>query len=165
MADALATVAVYALVPIGAVAFLFLHEFGHVLPPLLAGGDATIYVGSREGRTATLGPLTLTVGVEGIWSVFHFGEVEWDGVDARTVHAAGIVGGPLVSAVVATALGALLLRGVTEPAFWVVAWLCLNELLRLVRTVVPMTYSRGQYAGMPSDGKRLLQLLESGNES
>ncbi|WP_135830027.1 hypothetical protein [Halorussus halobius] len=58
-------------------------------------------------------------------------------------------------------LGVVLLGGVDGPSFWVVANLLVGESYRLYRTVVPKTYSRGPYAGTPSDGKRFLRLVRS----
>jgi len=161
MSDGLAGVAVYCLIPVGILGLLFAHELGHALPVLFAGGRAQITIGGHDGRTATLGRLSVTVGVPGLRRLFTYGEVAWSGVDSKRVRAAAILGGPAVSASAVVVLGLVLLDGVDGPSFWVVANLLVSESYRLYQTAVPKTYSRGPYEGKPSDGRRFLRLVRS----
>jgi hypothetical protein len=62
---------------------------------------------------------------------------------------------------VAGTLGVVLLRGVDGPLFWVLANLLVSESYRAYQTVIPKTYSRGPYEGMPSDGMRFQRLIQS----
>jgi len=161
MSDGLASVAVYCLIPVGILGLLVAHELGHALPVLLAGGRAHVTVGSRDGRTATLGRFSVTVGAPGLRRLLTYGEIAWSGVDSNRVRAAAILGGPAVTASAIGVLGLVLSGGVDGPSFWVVANLLVGESYRLYQTAVPKTYSRGPYEGMPSDGKRFLRLVRS----
>ena len=152
---------VYCLIPVGIFGFLFCHELGHAVPVLLAGGRASITIGSHEGRTVSVGRLWMTVGMSGLWSLFTYGDIQWDGVDSRFAQAASILGGPFVTVSAVGILGVVLLRGVDGPLFWVLANLLASESYRAYQTILPKTYSKGPYEGLPSDGKRLQQLLRS----
>jgi hypothetical protein len=154
-------VAVFLAIPVGILALLVAHELGHAVPVLLAGGSVYVSIGSDTGWTVTFGRLTVTAGYDGLWSLFTYGTIQWSGVDSTRVRAAGIVGGPLVTLGAIVALGVVLVRGIEEPLFWVVANLLLSECYRAYKTVLPRTYASGPYEGMPSDGKRLLDLLRS----
>lgn len=161
MSDGLTSVAVFCLIPVGILGLLFVHELGHALPVLLAGGRAHVTVGSHDGRTATFGRLSVTVGVPGLRRLLKYGEIRWSGVDSKRVRAAAILGGPAVTVSAVGVLGVVLLRGVDGPAFLVVANLLVSESYRAYQTIVPKTYSRGPYDGTPSDGKRFLRLVRS----
>lgn len=161
MSDGLASVAVFCLIPVGILGLLFVHELGHALPILLAGGRAHVTLGSHDGRTATLGRLSVTLGVPGIWQLLTYGDIRWSGVDSKRVRAAAILGGPAVTVTAVGVLGVVLLRGVDGPSFWVVANLLASDSYRAYQTIVPKTYSQGPYDGMPSDGERFLRLVRS----
>lgn len=154
-------VAVLCVIPVGSLGLLFCHELGHAIPVLLAGGRADITVGSHEGWTATVGRLSVTVGMDGLWSLFTYGYIEWSGVDSRSVLIASILGGPFVTVSAVVILGVALLRGADGPWFWVLGNLLVSESYRASQTILPKTYSQGPYEGLPSDGQRLRQLLRS----
>ena len=140
---------------------LVLHEFGHVVPILVTGGTAHITIGSRNGQTVRLGPLRFTIGFDTVLSLFTYGTVEWTGVESKRIHAVAILAGPFTSLTVVLIVGAGLLRGVEPPVYWIFINLALLEIWRLYQTLVPKTYSRGPYEGVPSDGQRFLQLIRS----
>jgi len=153
--------AIFFLIPLGILGLLFVHELGHAVPILVAGGRAHITVGSHDGWTAAFGRLSVTIGMDGLWSLFTYGYIEWDGVESRFALAAGILGGPFVTLSVVGTLCVLLVRGVEGPFFWVLLNLLVSESYRAYQTILPKTYSRGPYEGQPSDGKRFKQLLWS----
>ncbi|WP_246970534.1 hypothetical protein [Natribaculum luteum] len=161
MAESVPALILFFAIPVGMVGFLVCHEFGHALPILLTGGRAHITIGSPDGQTATIGRLSLTVGIDGISSLFRYGTCQSSGVDSTFVRAIGILGGPLVTGSIVCALGGILLRGVDGVPFWVVVNLLLSEGYRAYQTIVPKTYTQGPYEGLASDGKRFLQLLQS----
>jgi hypothetical protein len=161
MAEGIASVAVFVAIPVGVLALLVAHELGHAVPVLLAGGSVHVSIGSDTGQTVTLGRLTVTAGYAGLWALLTYGTVEWSGVTSTRVRAAGIVGGPLVTLGAILGLTAVLRRGLPEPLFWVAANLLLSECYRAYKTVLPRTYSSGPYEGIPSDGKRLLDVLRA----
>jgi len=141
---------------------LFCHEFAHSVPVLLAGGRVSISVGSDTGRTVSLGPVTITAGVDGVWNTLHYGYYEYQETHSKRVRALSALAGPLVTVVIASLLGvALLDHGTSGPVSFVLEILLISELYRAVVTAVPMTYSREPYAGLPSDGKRFLQIVRS----
>jgi Zn-dependent protease len=141
---------------------LFCHEFGHSVPVLLAGGSVSISVGSDTGRTVSLGPVTITVGVDGVWNTLHYGYYEYQGTHSKHVRALSALAGPLVTVVTASLLGVVLLyRGTSGPVSFALEIVFISELYRAVVTIVPRTYSREPYAGLPSDGKRFLQIVRS----
>lgn len=161
MASPLATIAVLCALPVGLVGLLVAHELGHAIPVLVAGGRAHVTIGSHDGRTCHLGRLSVTVGVDGLRSLFTYGRIDWTDVDSTAVQAASIAGGPIASLTAIAVLGSLLLGGVDGLLFWVLAQLLVSESMRALQTIVPKTYSRGAYSGMDSDGKRLCRLLRS----
>jgi hypothetical protein len=148
-------------IAVGAIVLLLLHELGHAIPVLLAGGRSRIVIGSDDGTTVTLGSLQITVGIDGPISLFLYGYTYWDGVDSKRVRALGLLGGPLVSVTAVLVLGALTFLDIAEPLATVVGYLLPFELFRAIFTIVPMTYSVGEYSGTTSDGKKFLQLLRS----
>jgi hypothetical protein len=146
---------------VGQFLLLILHELGHVIPVLATGGTAHITIGGQGGRTVNFGQVEVTVGLENVQSVFRYGTVKWKGVNSDRIHAVAILSGPLMSLVVVLILGATVLSGVESPIHWILVNLALLETWRLYQTLVPKTYSWGPYEGMPSDGKRFLQLVRS----
>jgi len=140
----------------------FCHEVGHSLPVLLTGGRVSVSVGSETGRTASVGPLTVTVGVDGVWNTLRYGFYEPHEPPSKAVRALSTLTGPLATVGVVSLLGAALLsRGTSGPVSFALEVVFYGELSRAVVTVVPMTYSREPYTGVPSDGKRFLRLLRS----
>lgn len=154
-------VAILAGLPLVMLLELFLHELGHAVPVLLAGGRAHITIGSHDGRTTTVGPLTVTVGTDGLKNTFRYGSIDWRGVESRYINALGIVGGPLVTLLLMLGTVALLIRGVDGVVYGALLFLLFWLLNRAYYTIVPTTYSGGPYGGTASDGKRLLELLRS----
>lgn len=161
MAESFANVAVLCGIPVGILVLLFCHEFGHALPVLLAGGRAHITIGSHDGRTVTLGRLSVTFGMDGFRSLFTYGVIQWSEVDSKLIQAAGILGGPFVTVSAIFVIGVVLLSGVDGLLFWALGNLLISEVYRAYQTIVPKTYSQGPYKGSPSDGKRFLQLVQS----
>lgn len=155
------SVVLYVAIPAGVFGLLFWHELGHALPILLTGGRAHIIIGSRDGRTVTLGRLVITVGIDGLWSFFTYGTIQWSEVNSESIQGMAILGGPLATAGAIGALSFGLLRGVDGPLRGVLVYFLVIEGYRIYQTVVPKTYSRGPYEGLPSDGKRFLQLIQS----
>lgn len=145
----------------GQFSLLLLHEFGHVVPILATGGTAKVTVGRGGGRTVQFGPVEFAIGLATVRSLFTYGTVEWTGVESNRVQAIAILSGPLTSLTMVLVFAATLLRGVEPPAYWIFANLALLETWRLYQTLVPKTYSRGAYEGMPSDGMRFLRLIRS----
>ena len=148
-------------VAVGQFLLLFLHEFGHVIPVLATGGTAQITIGSPDGRTVQSGPIRFTIGFKTVQSLFIYGTVNWWGVESDRIHAIAILSGPLMSLTMILISGGALLGGVDSPLYWIFVNLVFLETWRLYQTIVPKTYSRGPYEGMPSDGKRFLQLIRS----
>lgn len=145
----------------GQFVLMLLHEVGHVVPVLVAGGTARVAIGRGDGRTGRYVPVECTVGLESVRSLFTYGTVEWTGVESDRVHAVAILCGPLTSLAMDLVFAAGLVRGVEPPAYWILANLAFLETWRLYQTVVPKTYSRGPYEGMPSDGERFHRLLRA----
>ncbi len=161
MVDSVGSLLTFCLIPVGIFGLLFCHELGHALPALLAGGRAHVTVGSHDGRTVTLGRLSVTVGMDGFRSLFTYGDIQWSGPDSTFVRAAVILGGPAVTVSAVGVLGFVLLRGVDGSLFWVLGNILVSEGYRAYQTVVPKTYSKGPYEGRPSDGKRFLRLIRA----
>lgn len=155
----------YLLAVVGAVAGsvlgLVLHELAHAAPLVLAGGSVRVTIGSDSGRTIHVGPLTITVGVDGVRTFMQYGYYEPNRRHSLRVRAVSIVSGPLMTVGIVSVLGVMLYRGVGEPLFFVLTFVFFNELYRAIQTIVPKTYSRGPYRGMQSDGKRFLKLVRS----
>lgn len=147
---------------LGIVVALFLHELAHAVPILLDGGRVSITIGSEDGRTVGLGPLTATFGIDGFWKTLQFGYYEPRDDHSRFVRATSTLAGPLVTIAIVASLGiALLSLGGDGPLGFVGRMVFLGELMRAIYTAVPMTYSNGPYAGWPSDGKRFLDIVRS----
>lgn len=144
---------------IGVVVALFLHEFAHAVPLLITGGSAHIIVGSDAGRTARLGPLTVTFGVDSVMKLMQYGHYEPNGSHSTRVHALSVLAGPFTTVLLVSLLGAVIYRGVSEPLLVGLTFIFFSELYRALQTVVPNTYSDGPYAGMKSDAKRFLQIV------
>lgn len=154
-------VAVIPVAVLGVVFALFLHELAHVVPILLAGHVAQITIGNDAGRTVGLGPLSVTVGYDGLVKLTQFGYYQPEGDPSRRIEAIAALAGPLATFLLVASLGVALYRGVAEPLVFVTSTVVLSEINRLYQTAVPKTYSRGPYAGWDSDGKRFLQLVRS----
>lgn len=146
---------------VGAVVALFVHEFAHAVPVLLAGGSAHITVGSDDGRTWQVGPVTVTFGIDGLRKLIQYGHYRPTGVESERVHAVSILAGPAVTVGIVLLIGVLVYRGVSDPVSFGLLFIFFSELSRAVQTIVPKTYSRGPYAGMDSDGKRFLQVVRT----
>ncbi|QLH80916.1 hypothetical protein [Halosimplex pelagicum] len=146
---------------VGAVGALFLHEAAHATPILLAGGNVHISIGSETGRTARLGPLTVTVGFDGVRKLVAYGYFQWEETPSKRVQALSFAAGPAVTVLLAASLGLVAFRGGNGPVSFCLTAVFYSELFRAVQTAVPRTYSRGAYAGLDSDGKQLLDLLRS----
>lgn len=159
MVEGVPSAVVFLAIPVGILGLLVAHELGHAVPVLLAGGSAHVTIGSDSGRTVTLGRLTVTAGYERLWTLFTYGTIRWSDVDSTRVRAASILGGPLVTLTAIGGLSAVLFRGVEEPLFWVVTNLLVSECYRAYTTLRPRTYASGPYQGMPSDGKRFLDVI------
>jgi hypothetical protein len=142
-----------------AVLALFAHELAHAVPILLAGGRAHVTVGDDEGRTANVGPLTVTVGFDRVATLLVYGYYEPSGVDSRAVHAVSTLAGPAVTVAVVAAAVAALLSVEHGPLVLGIWFVLVSELRRGYYTLVPMTYSREPYAGDDSDMKRFLRLV------
>lgn len=139
-----------------------LHELAHAVPILLDGGRVSVTVGSDDGPTVGLGPLTTTFGFDGLWKTLQFGYYEPRDDHSRFVRATSTLAGPLVTIAIVVVLGiALLSRGGDGPLVFVGRMVILGELMRAVYTTVPMTYSNGPYTGWESDGKRFLGIVRS----
>lgn len=154
-------IALVALLPVALFAELFLHELGHAVPVLLAGGYAHITVGNPDGRTITFDRLKITAGTDGIKKTFLYGTVDWGTVDSTRVRVLGIIGGPVVTLALVLTTGTLLLSGLNGVLYLVVQFLFVWLLGRAYYTIVPRTYSGGPYDGTISDGRRLMELLQS----
>ncbi|QLH76592.1 hypothetical protein HZS55_04405 [Halosimplex rubrum] len=146
---------------VGIVVALFLHEAAHAAPVLLAGGSSHISVGSDSGRTARFGPLTVTVGFDGVRKLVAYGYHEWEGTHSKRVRTASIAAGPAMTVLIVAALGPVMFRDGTTPISFCLRAIFYSEFFRAVQTIVPRTYSRGAYAGLDSDGKQFLRLVRS----
>lgn len=141
---------------------LLVHEFAHAVPHLLAGRAVEITLGSDDGRTVRVGPLTLTVGTNGLWWTFGFGYFVPEAPGSRRIRAASFLLGPLASLSIVSAFGLVLLEiGTSGPRAFAVEMVCYSELIRTAMTAAPVTYRRGPYAGWDSDGKQFLRLVRS----
>ena len=145
----------------GVVVSLGVHEVAHAVPIVVAGGTAHVTIGSDSGRTAQFGPVTVTFGYDGVRQLMQYGHYEPTGVDSKRVHAVAIAAGPLATLAVITLLAVTLSHGVRGPAAFGLTFVLCSELYRAVQTIVPKTYANGPYAGVESDGKRLLRLIRS----
>ncbi|WP_123535762.1 hypothetical protein [Halosimplex salinum] len=145
----------------GVVVALFLHEAAHSVPILLAGGCVHVSIGSDSGRTARLGPLTVTVGFDGVRKLLTYGYFEWEGTHSKRVRALSFAAGPAMTVLVVATLGAMVFRDGTGPLSVCLTAIFYSELVRAVATIVPRTYSGGAYDGLDSDGKQLLDLVRS----
>lgn len=152
--DGHALVGVLLTIPIA----VFLHEVGHALPVIAAGGRAEICIGDTVGRSIRLGALTVTVGFP---VVSAYGRCRWDGVDSRTVRQLTHLGGPAMTALVAVgvvvALGAVRFDVGRTTLQWVLSY----QVAALLVTLMPIEYPSwwGRYGGSTSDGYKFLQTL------
>ncbi|MEY7850215.1 hypothetical protein AB7C87_13560 [Natrarchaeobius sp. A-rgal3] len=157
-------VAWFLLIPVGivvgVVTALFLHELAHAVPILLAGGTTHITIGSDSGRTVGFGPLTMTVGFDGVWKLMLYGRCRSERHHSSPVRAISVLAGPVVTVVIVSTLW-MVSRGVSGPLSFVLTAIFYSELFRAILTTVPMTYPTGPYAGMTSDGKRFLEIVRS----
>ncbi|ELZ79634.1 hypothetical protein [Haloferax larsenii] len=155
------SVAVLIALPIALFSELFVHELGHAVPVLLVGGRAHITIGNPDGWTVKLGRLKITAGIDGLKNTFLYGSTDWSGVESKRVHALGLACGPLVTVTLLLATSILLLSGIDGLLFGALQFFFFWLLGRAYYTIVPQTYSGGSYGGRISDGKKLLELLQS----
>lgn len=146
---------------VGIVIALFVHEAAHAVPILLAGGSAHITMGSDSGRTVEYGPLTVTVGVDSVWTLLLYGRCAAEEEQSKRVRLLSVLSGPAVTVVIVSLLGIVLYRGVDGPLSFGLTAIFYGELFRAIQTIVPKTYSYGPYSGMTSDGKRFLEVVRA----
>lgn len=149
--------AVYAVIP----ALIFVHECGHAVPALLAGGTAHVMVGDTTGASVDVGPLRVTFGWDGPLSVVSFGYCRWDGVDSRLVRCCCQLGGPaatLLVVVVLTSVPDGVGNGAVRSGL---SFVLINQLIVLVLTLLPVQYPSwfGKFGGHTSDGYSVLATL------
>ncbi|WP_276253372.1 hypothetical protein [Halomontanus rarus] len=157
VSDAFPVLAICLAIPVA----LFLHELGHAVPVVATGGRAHIMIGDTEGRTVETGPVRVTVGSNGIWSLLYFGRCRSDGIRSRTVRAIAILAGPGTTLLVVVMTGVALSVVQHESVRFVVVGLFYNQVWVAFVTLVPVEYPSwfGMYAGDRSDGYRFLKLL------
>ena len=137
-----------------------LHEMGHALVALLVKpGKVTILIGTRDVEMARIrlqfGRLALGFR-PGFWMLGGcvFSETRSDSVQKRVWI---LLGGPLVSLVCLVVFGVLAFYGllVWQLFAWAALW-------GLLLSAIPMRYPRwfGPWGGAPSDGLRVLWLLQ-----
>lgn len=141
---------------------VFLHELGHALPTLAFGtGPVTIELGdpAKPGWTIAMGRLRFCLRPFSTTFGFVSGSLEAASPGQRMVVFAG---GPAVSLVVTVVLG-VVIRFVAVPEWleFSLSWACWGALTQTLFTALPIRYPEwmGSYAGMPSDGRRILTIL------
>lgn len=158
MVDGLALVGFVGSIPV----LVFLHELGHAIPVVAAGGRAEVCIGDTIGRSVHLGPLTVTVGAPYLST---FGRCRWDGVDARTVRQLSYLGGPAMTSLVVLVVFAVLSVVRAGVGRSVLQWIMLYEIVTLVVTLAPIRYPDwwGRYGESTGDGYKSLQTLRRGS--
>jgi hypothetical protein len=143
---------------------LLAHELAHAAASLaFTDGDAAVVVGSDDGWGWKRGRLSVTVDpttTAALWyGVFRCETLPDRTWQAVAVHLAGLA----VTLGVFLGVRALITvsEGVVQFALYALFW---AELTRLVATLVPIQYPSwwGQHAGMPSDGRRAMAALTTG---
>lgn len=136
------------------------HELGHAAVPLARGYSATVVLGGRNGRRASLGRCSFVVEPRKLLRLVTFGRAEYgSATDRQTVLLATVAGPAVTIAAIWPALAAAsettgFVGHVLDPA---VTYLFVQALV----TLVPIEYPSfmGQYAGRESDGLTALQLF------
>lgn len=156
--DWVALAAFLAAVPLA----VLLHELGHAIPALVAGGRAELVIGGTDGQSIRLGPLTLTLGYP---YVSAFGLCRWEGIDSQNVQRLIHLGGPAMTVLVVVGLLTALESIESGVVGTVLRWLLVFEVVTLVVTIIPIEYPSwfGPYAGRTSDGYKFLQTLTGGS--
>ncbi|MCM3711930.1 hypothetical protein [Sporosarcina luteola] len=140
---------------------VLLHEIGHGLGAVFASKNHVhIYLGSKSEKNKEifrLGRLHFHI----IWS--YIGFAYWEGELSKRQRAIALIGGPLMSLLLALLFGLLTLlgpRGDMQTLFW---WITLVNFFQFAVTIIPMKYPRWMwgYSGHPSDGLQLLRLLKN----
>ncbi|WP_252503999.1 hypothetical protein [Sporosarcina sp. Marseille-Q4943] len=140
---------------------VLLHEIGHGLGAVLAPNNHVhIYLGpisEKNKETFRVGRLHFHI----IWS--YIGFVHWKGELSKRQRAIALIGGPLMSLLLAFLFGMLTLlapRNDMQTLYWSTTLL---NFFQFLVTIIPMKYPRwmGGYSGYSSDGLQLLRLLKN----
>ena len=143
---------------------LLVHELAHAAAVLaFTDGDAAVVVGSDDGWQWQRGRLSVTVDpttAAALW----YGVFRCETLPDRTWQAVAVpLAGPAATLGVFLGVTALITvsAGVVQFVLYALFW---AELTRLIATLVPVQYPSwwGQYAGMPSDGRRAMAALTAG---
>lgn len=146
---------------VGIVVALALHEFAHAVPLLLDGGRVHVRIGSEDGRTVGIGPLTVTAGFDSIEGLVQFGYYEVQDTHSDRVRAVAALAGPSMTVLVVVLVGFAFFNVPSGPSSVLLGTILISEAYRAIQTIVPKTYSDGPYAEWDSDGKRFLRLVRS----
>ncbi len=94
------------------------------------------------------------------WS--YVGFVYWDEQLNIRQNAAAIVGGPLMSLLLALLFGLMTYIIPQNELRTLFGWTATFNCIQFVITIIPITYPRwmGRYSGLPSDGLQLRQILK-----
>lgn len=99
-----------------------MYELAHAAPLVLAGGGVRVTIGSDSGRTIHVGPLTMTVGENGVRTFMQYGYYEPNRRHSLRVRAVSVASRPLMTVGIVSVLGVMLYRGVGEPPSFVLTF-------------------------------------------
>ncbi|MGF1779793.1 hypothetical protein [Vibrio nomapromontoriensis] len=140
---------------------VLLHEIGHAIPILITGEKVQITLGSSDFVSSlSIGGLS----IQSSLIPLNVGYCSTQAELTKAVNIVSIIGGPIVSALCAAILFALsrILEG--QIIVFLVRFGAWFSVFQFLLTIAPIQYGEWflGYAGVDSDGLRLIKLMRTG---
>ncbi len=139
----------------------FLHELGHATPTLVSGKKATIVLGNSD-RKLNFKIRNLELNISLLPS--YIGFCYWPEELSRKEKLISLISGPLVSLIISIFCFYFILKPDLPPeTYSILIGLTTLSFIQFLTTAIPMHYPSfmSGYAGLPSDGFQIMELIKS----